>query len=273
MRQLPGLDTFFEKLKSAIERSGTEEQYTAKWGLGSLQDIYTLLRNNQQGGYDSHSHCMLSTEIRKSVLDIGPGMGFCVFLLAELYDEVYVAEPDQENCGLLEKIAHQYTTRNGKNAGDIVKCINAGLNITEDAVRYWEFKKKMLELKKIKGGVLNYTVKGASELHEVFDHMVDRVYLHKVLSSLSISNSIYEIINTLVANSIEPSGVISWAEPSYVFGDILQDTDLQVLVDKMRENTSVQRIDTQEYNIDLVTDTTAEITKWNLITIVKNGKQ
>ena len=129
----PGLDEFHRNFCSAVTQSGKERDFTKKWGLHRLDDVYPLLSNNIQGGYESHRRTMLAAPVSGPVLNIGPGMGFCVFLLSELFDTVFVAEPDKENCTLLNNIAHHYETRKNKKADEIVTVYHAGLSITHGA--------------------------------------------------------------------------------------------------------------------------------------------
>jgi hypothetical protein len=217
----PGLDEFHRNFCAAVTGSGKEQEFTKKWGLNRLTDIHPLLSNNIQGGYQSHRRTMLSASMGGSVLNIGPGMGFCVFLLTELFDPVYVAEPDPENCLLLQGMARHYRTRSGKPASEIVKILQAGLSITTEAVDYWNMKRLLMEKRKLKGSILNFTIQGAAELKEVLTEKVDRVYLHKVLSSLSISNGFEQVI-AQCRQFLTDQGVITWAEPGYVFAEILQ---------------------------------------------------
>ncbi|OAD24142.1 hypothetical protein THIOM_000010 [Candidatus Thiomargarita nelsonii] len=216
----PKLDEFSNKLCSAIKNSGNERSFVTKWGLKSLSDVYDILNNNIQGGYDSHKHLILSTAPSDSVLTIGPGMGFCVFLLSELYDSVFVAEPDEENCDLIQSISTHYITDKNKSAGDIVNIFNAGLSITDEAIKYWDIKRNQMKKRNVNGSILNFVIKGASELKDIFHNKVSRIYLHKVLSSLSISNSFENIVSEVVF-FLKEDGVITWAEPDYIFNDII----------------------------------------------------
>jgi hypothetical protein len=217
----PGLDEFHRNFCSAVTQSGKERDFTKKWGLHRLDDVYPLLSNNIQGGYESHRRTMLAAPVGGSVMNIGPGMGFCVFLLTELFETVYVAEPDPENCLLLQALARHYHTRSGKPASDTVKILQAGLSITAEAVDYWNMKRTLMEKRKLKGSILNFTIQGAAELNRVLTEKVNRVYLHKVLSSLSISNGFEQVI-AQCRPFLTEQGVITWAEPGYVFAEILQ---------------------------------------------------
>lgn len=222
----PGLDEFYNKFCTAVSQSGEEQRFLTKWGLNALSDVYNILSNNVQGGYESHRHSMLSIPINGSlcslgsVLSIGPGMGFCGFLLSELYDTVIVAEPDGENCALLEHISDHYITHKNKNAGQSMKILHAGLSITAEAVTYWKTKQQLMKKRHLKGSILNFDIRGAAELGEVFHEKVSRIYLHKVLSSFSISGS-FENIVTACASFLADEGVLTWSEPGYIFKDIL----------------------------------------------------
>ena len=216
----PTLDEFYGKFYEAVVTSGKEPEFTKKWGLETLADIYDILNNNVQGGIASHRRTMLAAPTAGTVLNIGPGMGFCVFLLAELFDRVLVTEPDSENCAILERIANHYPTRRGNPAHETVKLYQAGISITEEAVNYWNMKRTLMKKRNLKGSILNFTVEGAAELRDVLGEKVNRVYLHKVLSSLSISNT-FENIITQAREFLEPGGVITWSEPGYVFEDLL----------------------------------------------------
>lgn len=217
----PELDEFYDKFSKAVTQSGIEQDFINKWGLERLADVYDILNNNVQGGYDSHKHTMLSTSTGDSVLNVGPGMGFCVFLLSELFNSVLVAEPDKENCSLLSSIAKHYKTHSHKNAHEIVKIFHAGIAITEEAVNYWNTKQELMKKRKLKGSILNFSIRGASQLKNVLAGKVSRVYLHKVLSSLSISTG-FETIISECRLFLKEEGQITWAEPQYIFDDILQ---------------------------------------------------
>lgn len=216
----PGIDEYYARFCRAVKQSGQEQRFLTKWGLQSLADAHDILSNNVQGGFESHRHTMLSGRTGGSILNIGPGMGFCVLLLSELFEKVYVAEPDGDNCLLLEHIAQHYETGQNKNAAAIVKIFHAGISITPKAVRYWDIKSKLMK-KRNQGSILNFDIKDAVELSSVFPGNVSRIYLHKVLSSLSIANSFANII-AQCAMFLEAGGEITWSEPSYIFDDILQ---------------------------------------------------
>jgi len=217
----PKLDEFYDKMSKAVIQSGIEPEFIKKWGLEQLADIYDILNNNVQGGYDSHKHTMLSTSTGGSVLNVGPGMGFCVFLLSELFNTVLVAEPDKENCALLASIARHYETHSHKNAHEIVKIYHAGIAITAEAVNYWNTKQELMKKRKLKGSILNFSIQGAGELRDLLHEKVSRVYLHKVLSSLSISTD-FETIVSQCRLFLKEEGEITWSEPQYIFDDILQ---------------------------------------------------
>jgi hypothetical protein len=217
----PTLDEFYDKFSKAVTQSGIEQDFIKKWGLDRLPDIYDILNNNIQGGYDSHKHTMLSAAAGDSVLNVGPGMGFCVFLLTELFETVLVAEPDKENCSLLGSIAKHYKTHSHKNAGEIVKIFHAGIAITEEAVNYWDTKQALMKKRKLKGSILNFSVQGAGQLKDILQEKVARVYLHKVLSSLSISTG-FETVISQCRLFLKEKGEITWSEPQYIFDDILQ---------------------------------------------------
>lgn len=216
----PGMDEFYTRFCLALKQSGQEQRFLTKWGLGSLADAYDILSNNVQGGFESHKQTMLSGRTGGSILNIGPGMGFCVFLLSELFEKVYVAEPDGENCALLGNIAEHYQAGKNQKANNIVKIFHAGISITGEAVKYWDMKSKLMKKRNLKGSILNFDIKDAAELGAIFHDKVSRVYFHKVLSSLSIANSFENIIAQCGA-FLQAGGEITWSEPGYIFEDIL----------------------------------------------------
>jgi hypothetical protein len=216
----PELDEFYERFCRAVQDSGIEGRFLEKWGLDSLSAGHDMLQNNVQGGYDSHRQTMLSASTGGSVLNIGPGLGFCVFLLAELYDTVYVAEPDRENGLLLGAIAARYRTHRGEGAGEVVQIFHAGMGITGEAVRYWQSKSALMKKRNLTGSILNFDISGARELTDVFRERVCRIYLHKVLSSLSISST-FENIIAQCRLFLRDGGILTWSEPEYIFADIL----------------------------------------------------
>lgn len=216
----PAMEDFGRRFSTAVERSGKKKEYLEKWGLGSVDEGLELFRRNVQGGYDSHKHAMLSAPVEGTALNIGPGMGFCVFLLAELFRSVMVAEPDSGNCRLLESIAKHYITAAGTAAAENVQVIHAGFAITEEAAKYWEAKQELLKKRNRRGSILNFDIRGAAELTTVSRARADRIYFHKVLSSFSISNSFGDVLNQ-AAGCLSPKGVITWAEPDYIFSDIV----------------------------------------------------
>ena len=231
--KLPDLDKFSDKFFSAIKKSGEEQSFLTKWGIKDLSAVYDILRNNIQGGYNSHKHSILSTMPSCSVLTIGPGMGFCVFLLCELYGSVFVAEPDIENCCIINNISKHYLTESNNKANDVMRIYHAGLSITDEAIRYWNDQRTNMKKRNIKGCILNFVIKGAEELKDIFHDKVSRIYLHKVLSSLSISNSFENVISE-TALFLKDNGVISWAEPDYIFNDILQVNGQNAMISRLR---------------------------------------
>jgi len=216
----PSANDFYDRFCKAVVRSGREQDFLNKWGLGSLDDVHEILNNNVQGGYASHKESIMSGNVSGSVLTIGPGMGFCVFLLSEMYDHVYAAEPDGENCSILRSITPHYITGNNKAAGDISEIYHAGIAITEEAIKYWDMKQQLMKKRHLKGSILNFDIHNAQELGQIFSHRVSRVYLHKVISSFSIATS-FEHIITQAREFLLPMCDITWSEPGYIFADIL----------------------------------------------------
>jgi hypothetical protein len=241
MNQFPAMEEFSRRFSTAVERSGKKQEYLEKWGLGSVDEGLDLFRRNVQGGYDSHRHAMLSAPVEGTVLNIGPGMGFCVFLLAELFPSVMVAEPDAGNCRLLESIAGHYITGGGTVAADSVQVIHAGFAITAEATQYWQAKQELLKRRNRQGSILNFDISGAAELPAVLRSQADRIYFHKVLSSFSISNSFGDVLNQ-AAGCLSPKGVITWAEPDYIFSDIVaggEDGQLQPAIQQAMERSGL----------------------------------
>lgn len=266
--EFPGMDAFYENFCKALRESGAEQEYLTKWGLEDLSGAYALLSNNVQGGYDSHKQSMLAAPTGGSVLNIGPGMGFCVFLLSRLYDSVYVAEPDGESCSLIERIAGHFPVDRGRKASEKLTVFHAGLSISDDAVRYWDMKQQLMKKRKLKGSILNFDIRGAGELGAVFHGKVSRVYLHKVLSSLSIADGFDNIISQCVS-FLGEDGVLTWSEPRYIFEDILSpggEGGLREILTRVFDelNMGFEAIDYMVSNIDR--DTVRE-EKWTLIKV------
>ncbi len=274
--KFPEMDEFYDRFCTAVRESGAEQEFLTKWGQENLSDVYAILSNNVQGGYDSHKQSMLAGPTGGSVLNIGPGMGFCVFLLSGLYDSVFVAEPDGESCSLIEQVTAHFPVSGDRKASDVVTVFHGGLSISDDAVKYWDMKQQLMKKRKLKGSILNFDIKGARELGEVFDGKVSRIYLHKVLSSLSIAGRFENIIAQCVS-FLEAGGVLTWSEPRYIFEDILSTenegdntNDLQGILtpvfDKL--NMAFEIIDYMVSNTDRDTETVIE-EKWTLIKITR----
>ncbi|MCP5102157.1 MAG: hypothetical protein GY950_02195 [bacterium] len=268
MMDFLSIDEFNNAFCTAIRESGEEERFLTKWGLDSLDDVYGILSNNVQGGYHSHKQSMLSVPVKGSVLTIGPGMGFCGFLLSPLYDRVTVAEPDGENCPLLERIAAHFPLPGGKKASGVMTVLHAGISITEDAVKYWETKRMLMKKRNLKGSILNFDIKEAAELADVFRETVSRVYLHKVLSSFSIANSFENIISACRL-FLEEGGVITWSEPEYIFTDILQVPEggtLDDIVIPVFEKNGM-KVEVNDYGVSNTGDNLEKplVEKWTLI--------
>jgi len=270
----PGLDEYYDKFSDAVKQSGKEREFTLKWGLNDLSDVHDILNNNVQGGYDSHRKSMLATPPGGSVLTIGPGMGFCVFLLSELYDFVYAAEPDKESCALLKAISDHYMLNNKEKAGQRVKILHAGLSITDDAVKYWETKRTLMKKRKVTGSILNFDIKGAVELRDTFHEKVSRIYLHKVLSSLSIACTFEEIVS-ICSLFLEEEGVMTWSEPEYIFTDILQvespgtiENKLKAIFNKNNMNFNIINYKVSNYDGESYLDE-----NWTLIKTWRQGNE
>jgi len=219
-KEFPTQDEFFQGFCRAVKESGQEEAFCAKWGLDNLDQAYHILNDNVQGGFLSHKHTILSARTGGSVLNVGPGMGFCVFILAHLFDRVIVAEPDGQNCAILEKIASAYQVDQGKSAAGKIRIIHGGLSINPNAVKYWQRKQELMKKRKMKGSILNFSIEGAGDLPSLLTEKVQRVYLHKVLSSLSIAGSFDHIIGQCLSFMAQ-EGQLTWSEPGYIFRDIL----------------------------------------------------
>lgn len=271
----PALDEFYDKFINAVTQSGIEQNFIKKWGLERLADVYDILNNNVQGGYDSHQHTMLSASTGDSVLNVGPGMGFCVFLLTELFERVLVAEPDKENCSLLASIANHYVTHKGKNAHEIVKVYHAGIAITREAVDYWNTKQELMKKRNLKGSILNFSIQGAGQLKDILEEKVSRVYLHKVLSSLSISTD-FETVISECRLFLKEGGEITWSEPQYIFDDILQLNGKQslnrVLKPIFEKNNLHFHIKNYQLTNKSEETTPGNIERWTLIKAALNPK-
>jgi hypothetical protein len=271
----PALDEFYDKFTNAVTQSGIEQNFIKKWGLERLADVYDILNNNVQGGYASHKHTMLSASTGDSVLNVGPGMGFCVFLLTELFERVPVAEPDMENCALLASIANHYVTHKGKNAHEIVKVYHAGIAITQEAVNYWNTKQELMKKRNLKGSILNFSIQGAGQLKDFLEEKVSRVYLHKVLSSLSISTN-FETVISECRLFLKEGGEITWSEPQYIFDDILQLNGKQSLNRVLKPIFEKNNLHFQIENYQLTNKseetTPGNIESWTLIKAALNPK-
>jgi hypothetical protein len=271
----PALDEFYDKFINAVTQSGIEQNFIKKWGLECLTDVYDILNNNVQGGYDSHQHTMLSASTGDSVLNVGPGMGFCVFLLTELFERVLVAEPDMENCSLLAGIANHYVTHKGKNAREIVKVYHAGIAITQEAVNYWNTKQELMKKRNLKGSILNFSIQGAGQLKDFLEEKVSRVYLHKVLSSLSISTD-FETVISECRSFLKERGEITWSEPQYIFDDILQLNGKQSLERALKlifeKNNMHFHIKNYQLTNKSEETTPGNIERWTLIKAALNPK-
>lgn len=268
VNQFPGMDEFYENFCTALRESGAEQEFLTKWGQENLSDVYTILSNNVQGGYDSHKQSMLAAPTGGSVLNIGPGMGFCVFLLSRLFDSVFVAEPDRESCSLIEKVSGHFQVNENRNASDVVTVFHAGLSISDDAVRYWDTKQELMKKRKLKGSILNFDIKGARELETVFDGKVSRIYLHKVLSSLSIADGFENIISQCVF-FLEEGGVLTWSEPRYIFEDILNPEgggDLRDILTRVFDKLNM-RFEIIDYMVSNIDGDTVLEEKWTLIKV------
>ena len=80
---------------------------------------------------------------------------------------------------------------------------------------------------------MNFTIQGAGELKNNLEEKVNRVYLHKVLSSLSIAAP-FEVIISEIRGFLGEGGEITWSEPGYVFEDILQVEESNTLEDVLQ---------------------------------------
>ncbi len=231
--QLPNLDDFSTKFCAALRESGCEKTFATKWGLHDINEIHEILEHNIQGGYTSHHKAIMATPPSHSALTIGPGMGFCVFLLSEIYPAVFVAEPDSQNASLIQEMSPYYRTKTNQAASDKVKVFNAGISLSSDALKYWEAKRKIRETRRAKGNILNFVIDKTTALKEELHDQVSRLYLHKVLSSLSISDSFENILGE-VLEFLDRDGVLTWSEPKYIFSEVLQINAGQTLEETVR---------------------------------------
>ena len=219
VQQLPNLERFCSKVSSAIRGAGVESRFLSKWGLADLDELGGLLRNNVQGGYESYVRSILATPATSTVLSVGPGMGLAELLLAEIHPAVFVAEPDADNCELIRQVSGHYVTERGAHSGDILTLLHAGLAITEGAIRHWNEKRDALRRRGARGSILNFSVDTTRELRDALSQAVDRVYLHKVLSSLSVATTFQKSLGE-IASFLSRGGVATWAEPEYIFREI-----------------------------------------------------
>ncbi len=268
----PSENEFCNNLCLAIKNSGQEDNFIKKWGLKSLSDIHKILVDNIQGGYSSHKKTILEETTGESVLTIGPGMGFCAFFLSEIYKTVYVAEPDHENCVMLEAISKHYLTNKQILCSDILQIFNSGLSINDQVINYWEERRELLKKRKKNGCVLNFSLKKANELKHAFDKKVSRIYLHKVYSSLSVSIDFYSAIKYL-SEFIEEDGVITWSEPDYIFHESQKTNDSKELEKSLNKNLSDMNLHiiVKPYTITYNKEEDRIQEKWLMLNLKNNG--
>ncbi len=103
-----------------------------------------------------------------------------------------------------------------------------------------------MEKRGARGSILNFQIDSTRELRDVLDERASRVYLHKVLSSLSVGGSLETILAGLSA-LMTADGVLTWAEPEYIFYGILEaesESDLRDRLSRMLGGQRRLRIET-----------------------------
>ncbi len=211
---LPDEALFFKKFFNALSEDGElmrayyrrfDAYYDENYPERSQDRIITGL--NCYGGYKARVKLIKSVPIARNglVLDIGPEMGMECFLLAEVYQRVLVAEPDERTCRLLKGLAENYFTEDGRRASEVLDIRCAGIIPSKsDSLKITAEGKET--------GIYAFDARGAKDIIQVFGlDCANRVYCHHLALVMPLKPRLSILLNAL-ASFCKLEGRITWAD-------------------------------------------------------------
>lgn len=159
------------------------------------------------GGHEIRHKLINCMEIQPSdcVLDIDPEMGMKCFLLAEVYDNVLVDEPDTVTPHLLKRIAEHYYTEDGRRTPDVLDVHRAGITPPNSTWSRTEQHAKP-------SGLVDFNARGAPDIKEVFSlAFADRIVCHHIGTLMPAKPQLIVLLSAL-SSYCNKKGVITYCE-------------------------------------------------------------
>lgn len=205
-----------------ISNKDLGDQYFHKWGIRPIDFCSKISSPLFHGGIGSKIKSIknilhFQTD---SVLNIGPETGFEAFYLSEIYPNVIICDPDEDNLLLLKTIADNYRLENGSFASSKMIFFPYGLNNTDTS--FQELRNyQTVKTYQSSGMPTFYNVTSVQEINQLSNN-IDLIFIHKILSTITrfsqkSSVDIFIECITQLSSKLSPQGVISWTEPQKIW--------------------------------------------------------
>lgn len=211
---LPTEQEFFRKFFSAVMKNEKlAVAYCERFGIvyfeKTWEEIWLQFVNklSNYGGYNVRRKLIECVEIRpgECVLDIGPETGMEVFLLAEVYHKVLVAEPDSTTPYLLRGIANFYYTDDGRKASDVLDIQRMGI-IPPNSSR-WKISRAPKP-----SGIVSFDALGAPDIGDVFGrNFAGRILCNHIGWLMPTEPRLLVLLKAL-SSYCSPKGNITWCD-------------------------------------------------------------
>jgi hypothetical protein len=125
-------------------------------------------------------------------------------MLAEVYENVFVAEPDGRTAEVLKELAEHYITEDGRKAADVLVIKQAGIVPPGT--------KGLTNCEGVPHGPVFYDASGAKDIGEVFGtHFAGRIYLNHLAVMVPQEPKLKVLLEAL-ASYCHTGGVITWCD-------------------------------------------------------------
>jgi len=225
-------DKVLQKMSAVIvSDKKLTDMYFNKWNINGNDIVNQLSSVNLHGGTYSKNMSLknIKFDFGSSILNIGPETGYEVFLLAELFANVHVCDPDEDNLALLKRISKKYYTEVGTRASDKTTFLPYGIN-NKQTITGEKRIFKSLESIGLKGLPTFYNLTSKKEVGKIIGKF-DVIFIHKILTTITRSATIPADIVFLTAiktlkTLLKDGGQIFWTEPEAIWSQNNIDVNL-----------------------------------------------
>ena len=220
------------------------ERFFKKWGVTREDISFQLNDFGLHGGLWSKNKSIenLSLDGNEKVLNIGPEIGTESLMLAEIFSNVHVADPDIVSLSLLKDISKKYTIESGISAHKVIKFLNYGFWMSTEKIMLEQKNYAAVQDTLGRGLPTYYNLNNTKNVKNL-DQKYDVIFIHKILTTLKrfTKNSYEETFSNCVSvlkPLLQRKGYISWTEPSDLLPErktTIEKTNSKKLVYKIPE--------------------------------------